>query len=147
GGNGDDTLEGRGGNDQLTGGSGDDTYVFAGLNLGSDTITEAANADDDTLDFTHFGPTFMVVGQPLPPGVTIVLWNTSPQIVNSVNGVVSLQLTISDTTGIEDVLGSAFDDTIWGNSRGNWLDGGAGNDLLVGLDGNDSLYGGLGNDS
>jgi Ca2+-binding RTX toxin-like protein len=155
GGNGDDTLEGRGGNDQLNGGNGDDTYVFSGLNLGSDTITEAPNTGNDTLDFSHFGPTFLIVGQPLPPGVTINLGSTSPQIVNSVNGFVNLQLTLSNSSAIEQVLGSAFADVIIGNSRGDVLvgqggndiiRGGPGNDVILGGDGNDVLYSGGGND-
>ena len=59
GGDGNDTLEGGAGNDSLTGGAGNDYYGFDPLaatdgNLGSDTITEAANSDSDTLDMSNF---------------------------------------------------------------------------------------------
>jgi Ca2+-binding RTX toxin-like protein len=57
---------------------------------------------------------------------------------------------------IENVTGSAFDDTISGDFNSNVLDGGAGddvissggggNDTLIGGDGNDTLTGGDGND-
>lgn len=55
GGIGDDTLEGRAGNDALLGGAGNDTYAFSGISLGADTITEAANVDEDTIDLSSFG--------------------------------------------------------------------------------------------
>ncbi|MCA9260802.1 MAG: hypothetical protein KDA61_16425, partial [Planctomycetales bacterium] len=55
GGDGDDTLEGRGGNDKLNGGAGSDSYRFAGFYLGLDSIIEAANSDDDLLDFRNLG--------------------------------------------------------------------------------------------
>ncbi|NGN45327.1 calcium-binding protein, partial [Mesorhizobium sp. CGMCC 1.15528] len=50
-------------------------------------------------------------------------------------------------TGIENLTGSAFDDTLTGTDAGaNTLNGGVGNDLLDGLGGNDTLIGGLGDD-
>ncbi len=48
--------------------------------------------------------------------------------------------------GIEDVLGSKFDDTLIGNWANNTLDGGAGNDTLKGGGGADTLKGGIGDD-
>src|SRR5262249_35891177 len=50
-------------------------------------------------------------------------------------------------TGIEDLVGSAFGDTLIGNAYDNTLRGGAGDDLLVGLGGNDIFDGGAGNDT
>ncbi|MFM7183325.1 MAG: calcium-binding protein [Planctomycetota bacterium] len=50
GGSGNDRLSGAGGSNWLEGGTGDDTYVFAGAF--SDSVTEAAGAGSDTLDFT-----------------------------------------------------------------------------------------------
>jgi hypothetical protein len=47
---------------------------------------------------------------------------------------------------IEDVIGTAHDDTLNGNSIANVLFGGAGNDLLFGSGGNDSIDGGEGED-
>jgi serralysin len=47
---------------------------------------------------------------------------------------------------IENLYGSAFNDTLYGDAGANRLDGAAGNDALVALDGNDALAGGAGND-
>ncbi|MCA0434776.1 MAG: M10 family metallopeptidase C-terminal domain-containing protein [Proteobacteria bacterium] len=47
---------------------------------------------------------------------------------------------------IENVIGSAFGDTIYGNSLGNDLRGLDGNDFLLGMDGSDRLAGGNGDD-
>ena len=47
---------------------------------------------------------------------------------------------------IENVTGSAFDDSITGNGGANVLTGGAGHDILSGNDGDDSLSGGDGDD-
>lgn len=49
-------------------------------------------------------------------------------------------------SGIESVLGSAFSDTLRGNSAANVIKGAAGHDVLVGRGGNDTLDGGSGND-
>ncbi|MHC8407457.1 putative Ig domain-containing protein [Pseudomonas sp. TMB3-21] len=48
---------------------------------------------------------------------------------------------------IENVTGSAYDDTLSGNSGANILNGGAGNDTLVGGSGDDRLIGGSGTDT
>lgn len=49
-------------------------------------------------------------------------------------------------SGVEDLYGSRFADTLSGNSVANTISGDAGNDRLYGQNGNDRLYGGLGND-
>ena len=56
-----------------------------------------------------------------------------------------------DATGdflvlIDGLIGSAFNDTLRGNSSGNDLDGGKGNDTLAGGGGEDTLRGEAGND-
>lgn len=48
---------------------------------------------------------------------------------------------------IEGVMGSAFNDTIYGDGGSNALNGGAGNDRIVGLAGNDVIIGGAGRDA
>ena len=47
---------------------------------------------------------------------------------------------------IENVIGTAFNDWIVGDTQANNLDGGAGNDYILGLTGNDYLWGGDGDD-
>lgn len=46
--------------------------------------------------------------------------------------------------GVENLTGSAFDDTLIGNGSGNVLIGGTGRDTLIGLAGDDVLVGGAG---
>ncbi|MFC7379477.1 beta strand repeat-containing protein [Brevundimonas sp. GCM10030266] len=48
---------------------------------------------------------------------------------------------------ISNLIGSAFADSLTGNTLSNRLQGGAGNDILSGLGGADTLIGGAGNDS
>lgn len=50
-------------------------------------------------------------------------------------------------TGIANITGSAFADTIIGDSGNNTLSGGAGNDSIKGMSGNDSLMGNQGFDT
>ena len=134
------------GNDELIGGywtptagNGNDTYVFDPArgdsgNLGSDIIIEDDNADTDTIDLSKFNATQSVsldlsnnyAWQTVTPGV--------------------LTLFISSSTGIENVLTGAGDDTVTGNSRDNLIVTDGGNDVIYGGDGNDSLFGGDGND-
>ncbi|MEF8756319.1 MAG: hypothetical protein V5B60_20675 [Accumulibacter sp.] len=54
----------------------------------------------------------------------------------------------SDTlTGIENLSGSTYDDTLTGDGNANRLNGAQGNDFLNGNAGNDTLDGGAGNDT
>jgi Ca2+-binding RTX toxin-like protein len=48
---------------------------------------------------------------------------------------------------VENIIGSAFNDTIAGDDNNNILKGEAGNDSVSGGDGNDTLSGGVGNDT
>ena len=125
---GSDTLEGRGGNDSLSGSYDSDTYVFAGNNLGTDEIYEAANSDNDVLDFTG-----------MTHGLRIDLSKTgSNYAVNSTD----LKLKLSTDTAIETVYGTDYEDVILGNSRDNFLFGRGGEDSLQGNAGTDELHGG-----
>ena len=70
---------------------------------------------------------------------------------------VSVSLALATGTGgdaqgdtlanIENLIGSAYDDTLEGDGRDNVLDGNGGNDTLRGGAGNDTLKGGAGNDT
>src|SRR5690606_11971582 len=50
-------------------------------------------------------------------------------------------------SGIENLIGSAFNDSLAGDAGNNRLEGGAGNDYLAGGAGDDILVGGTGNDA
>jgi Ca2+-binding RTX toxin-like protein len=144
GGGGNDKLYGREGADRLIGFTGinelygeggNDTYVFSDHpQLSTNSISEVANADIDTLDFSNFHYA----------GVNVNLSVVSPQYaVNSPN----LWLTLSNPTAIENVIGSDYADSIIGNTRPNHLQGLGMNDWIVGAEGNDTLDGGAGNDT
>lgn len=129
---GSDVLEGGAGNDVLTGSDGDDRFVFSGsVSLGSDTITVGDNLGTNTLDLSGFE--FAITGLNL--GVT------TPQTVNGS----FLKLTLGSNDAIDNVFGTAFNDTITGNGLANTLDGRDGNDTLIGNGGDDVLEGGADN--
>lgn len=130
-------LEGRGGDDVLSGGLGDDTYVFdADAALGNDQLNEdALEGGTDTLDF---GPSATAIGTSATP---LSLASSTTQAVNAF-----LTLTLNSTTAFENAIGGSGDDFIDGNSADNSLTGGAGADTLKGKNGNDRLDGGIGDD-
>jgi len=57
------------------------------------------------------------------------------------------QITVNFGTLIENLTGSAYSDSLYGNDIANRIDGGAGNDLITGGLGGDTVDGGLGNDT
>ncbi len=122
-----DTLTGGTGRDQMTGLAGNDT--LSGGN-GNDTINGGAGADslvggsgNDTA--SHASAT---VGN-----FQAVLFGSQHNTGDAAG----------DTyAGIENLLGSSFDDKLFGDSGANRLDGGTGNDVLFGMEGDDVLTGG-----
>lgn len=136
GGGGNDTLEGGAGDDSIAGGAGDDTYRFVdgdATDLGDDVVDESSDEEGgiDLLDFADFGT-----------AITIDLGAGSQQTVHG-----NLSLTLLASDALENVVGSAYGDSITGNSLNNTLVGGAGNDTLDGAAGSDYFDGGQGNDS
>jgi Ca2+-binding RTX toxin-like protein len=129
-------LIGTHSDDTLAGGAGDQWFVGRG---GGDNID--GGADSDWVSYVN-DPADVAVD--LDAGTATDGWG----------GIWALGGT--DTlAGIENVEGSAFDDTITGNTDANQvlgrdgadsLDGGDGHDTLMGGGGNDTLLGGLGDD-
>ncbi len=115
-----DSLTGDAGANRLDGGLGDD-FLIGGL--GDDQLIGGGGID--TVDY----------GAALA-GV----------IVDLKIGLVSGGAGADSLSGIETVIGSAFNDRLTGFTSDNLLDGGDGDDQLNGFGGYDSLYGGLGND-
>ncbi|MFO0943969.1 MAG: calcium-binding protein [Pirellulales bacterium] len=136
-----DQLTGNSLNNQFAGGSGNDVYYFdADTAQGSDSIVESAVGGTDSLNFS----------KTTTLGIAVDLASVATQIVNS-----NLNLSLSSTSVIENVIGSTRSDFIQGNALSNSLNGGAGDDsiygqegddTLVGASGADTLAGGLGND-
>jgi serralysin len=115
-------LDGGAGNDSLIGGAGDD--VFWG-GTGNDYLDGGAG-----IDVAFYGE--------VTTNLTIDLSLTTAQAMGSAG---------NDTLiSIEGLIGGTGNDTLKGDSVGNYLDGGAGNDSLTGGGGNDVLVGGTGND-
>ena len=131
GGGGDDTAFGGSGDDDLRGGKGDDTLNGEG---GDDTLRGGDGADDlsggagiDTADYSD-----------AVNGVTASLDGS----------LAGKGLAAGDTfSGIENLVGSGFADTLSGDGADNMISGGAGKDSIDGKDGNDILVGGSGADS
>jgi len=94
----DSRLEGRGGDDVLEGGLGNDTYAFdADASLGSDQLIEdALEGGRDTVDFSS---TSSGIGTSVSPFSLLV---TTPQVVNAF-----LTLTLTEAAAYESVLGGS----------------------------------------
>ncbi len=120
---GDDVLAGHDGNDNLQGGVGDD-YILGGA--GNDTIDGGAGND-------------WAAYEDATAGVKVDLNITGTQ--NTVGGGTDKLI------GIENVYGSAFNDTLTGNADNNMLVGDAGADVVSGGKGDDTLWGDAGNDT
>jgi Ca2+-binding RTX toxin-like protein len=164
GGEGNDTLQGDHGNDTLRGGPGNDTYRFAALapwDLGDDVVNDAALGGSDTLDFSglRFGVNVNLAStsmQSIEPSVTQSVLSNSRLVqlpALNVNPRLRLQLVApfaifgNNSTSIENVRGTNFDDKIVGNGLANSLVGLGGRDSLEGRGGSDTLAGGSGNDT
>ena len=121
GGRGDDRIDGGGGDDTLSGGQGADTLVGG---AGVDTADYAASS----------------------AGVSVAV-----SMAGTISGQTGGEAAGDALNGIENLIGSAFNDTLieaaTGTNGSNRFDGGGGNDILVGNAGNDTLIGGTGNDS
>jgi len=120
---GNDILRGGGGNDSLDGEDGDD---FLEGGLGDDTLKGGIGVD--TVSYAN------------ESGGVIVHLDRAGQHVLGAGFLDQLE-------SIENAIGSAFADELWGSFVSNRLEGGGGNDWLNGKEGADVLAGGLGDDT
>ena len=119
---GDDVLEAVGGGDALFGNSGDDRLIAGS---GGDTLLGGSGAAD-VVDYLQAAA-----------GGIFDLTSGSGQV-----GVLAL-----DTlTGIEDVIGTGFSDTVIGNDEANFIIAKSGDDTLFGEAGDDEIHGNSGDD-
>ncbi len=110
GGSGNDTLDGGDDNDTLYGDSGDDTLEGGS---GDDYIDGGENSiKGDTLSYEHSSSS-----------IELNLKNPNPQYTGASTGIDTIR-------GIENIIGSSYDDTIEGDSGNNRLDGGDGKDTI-----------------
>ncbi|WP_236193867.1 retention module-containing protein [Pseudomonas glycinae] len=122
-GDGNDVLTAGSGNNELHGGAGND-LLYSGP--GNDLLDGGSGID--TASYAH-----------ATAGVTVNL------------GLLGAQNTVgagTDTlTGIENLVGSNFNDSLTGDNNNNVINGGLGNDILNGGGGDDLLIGGMGNNT
>ncbi len=126
------TMQGKGGDDELIGGPGNDTFLYDATDSGNDTITGNGTAtsavDDpgfDTLDFSAI---------PATTDVTVDLSSlNTPNVWDG--GVSTLTFKKED---IDAVIGGDGDDDLTGNARDNTLSGGPGDDRAAGGAGNET---------
>jgi Ca2+-binding RTX toxin-like protein len=121
------TLNGLAGNDLLTGGAGNDT-----LNGGAGVDTMIGNTGNDTFIVDNIGD---VVVESVGEGTDTIQTVLNSFSLSAIANVENLAF-----TGAGDFVGA-------GNTLGNAITGGNGNDTLTGDAGNDTLNGGGGNDS
>ncbi|WP_435640671.1 beta strand repeat-containing protein [Micavibrio aeruginosavorus] len=156
GGDDNDTIEGGLGNDTLIGGNGTDTVSFASASGGINfnlSVTSAQNTGSAGLDTVSGFEN--VTGS----GFNDVIAGTSAaNVMNGGGGVdtvtyaaaasaVTVNLTTGAVTGgagndtlsnFENIIGSAFNDTLTGNGSDNVIEGGTGNDTMDGAGGIDT---------
>ena len=122
-GDGNDVLTAGAGNNELHGGAGND-LLFSGA--GNDLLDGGAGIN--TVSYAH-----------ATSGVTVDLGLLTAQNTGGAG---------TDTlTGLENLTGSNFNDSLMGDNNSNIITGGLGNDVLNGGGGDDFLIGGLGNNT
>ncbi|MES2944573.1 MAG: calcium-binding protein [Pseudomonadota bacterium] len=122
---GNDSLQGDGGNDSLYGNGGYDTLRGG---LGNDLLDAGPDIYADLALYDEAAIT---------SGISVSL----------VTGLATGGAGNDTLTGIENILGTAYADSMTGDAGNNFFWGAAGNDSLSGGTGNDSLAGGKGDDS
>jgi Ca2+-binding RTX toxin-like protein len=123
GGNGDDNIEGLGGSDSLFGGAGND--VLSG-GAGGDQL-DGGNGTRDRVKYTGSAV-----------GLRVDLQQPGSNTGDAAGDIFS---------GIEELYGSNYGDSLLGDAGGNMIWGHHGTDTMYGRGGNDSLDGGEGNDT
>ena len=122
-GDGNDVLTAGSGNNELHGGAGND-LLFSGV--GNDLLD--GGPGNDTASYAH-----------ATAGVNVDL--------NLLGAQNTLGAGTDTLTGIENLVGSNFNDQLTGDNGNNILIGGLGNDTLIGGGGDDLLIGGMGNNT
>jgi hypothetical protein len=114
--------------ENLTGGTGGDTFVLANGKGISGKINGGGGTGIDELNYSAF---------------------TTPVNVNLTTGTATKIFggAAAGVTGISDVFGGSANDTLIGNASDNFLFGNGGNDTLDGMGGSNVLVGGAGTDS
>ncbi|MAE63770.1 MAG: hypothetical protein CMJ18_05815, partial [Phycisphaeraceae bacterium] len=149
-GDGNDTIIDNQNDNTLTGGAGDDLYVFGRKGTQTDEVVEAPGEGADGIDFTD-----LPSGTPVTIDLTVIgavathtgrtVMGDGPNLENGFGGEDADTITGNASPNI--LEGNGDDDTIVGGAGGDTIAGGAGNDTLIGEGGPDSITAGAGLDS
>jgi Ca2+-binding RTX toxin-like protein len=157
----DNVLAGDGGNDMLAGGAGNDTLNGDGRII---VDTHGTGLSGPITTYADVAAAFpgseFVVGDDVLEGgdgddtlhggggsdTASYASATGGQFVSLASGFASGAAGTDTLISIENVLGSAHNDQILGNSGANVITGGDGHDYMRGIGGNDTLIGGNGDD-
>jgi Ca2+-binding RTX toxin-like protein len=137
GGGGDDTIDGKGGNDSIFGDTGQDTLVVSDITLGTLDALDGG-AGTDVVTFAGLNSAIYV---------DFVTNNGEAKTADGLEPTETNLRLVATLTGIENVIGTAYDDQIAADAGNNVLIGGVGNDLLDGRSGNDTFIGGADDDT
>lgn len=134
-----DELYGRGGNDTLHGNSGNDT-IFG--DLGDDLSVSGHDViyggeGDDVL---HGGEGRDTVNGGEGFDLASYRFSSTGVVASLISEVTKVNGDIETFTNIEGLVGSSFNDHLFGNSAVNTLEGLAGDDLLIGGEGSDTYF-------
>lgn len=138
GGKGADRLEGGSGSDQLNGNSGNDILIDGS---GDDKVNGGSG---DDLIIASSGTDTYIGGSGID---TIDFGGAGRYVKVDLHAHKSSGMGNDRLSGIENVIGSRFNDNITGDKRDNAIDGGRGDDIIRGYTGNDQLTGGEGSDT
>jgi Ca2+-binding RTX toxin-like protein len=168
GGSGADTITGSGGSNVLDGGAGNDSLSGG---VGSDTLYGGADADtllggvDNDLLFGGAGTDRLDGGSGSDTliggaGADSLIGGVGSDTADYSASNAAVNVNINDAaaesggdaagdtlTGVENLTGSAFNDTLTGDNNANQIFGGDGADNITGNLGSDSISGGAGNDT
>jgi Ca2+-binding RTX toxin-like protein len=153
-----DTLDGNAGNDVLTGGAGNDTlnggrgddifmvgqggvdHIDGGLGTDTENFSQSASAIWAQLDSadSSAGPRWTLPSDPLATGHA---WTTSDDSLWIANYTGHFE-GIDQSIGVENIIGSQFNDILEGDNGDNVIIGGLGDDELYGMGGADTYIGG-----
>lgn len=127
----------------IDGGTGDDTFTLLGTAAGTLTSVFAGGGNDT---FRVVNPAVGSLGLYGGPGTNTpdYTYYGSGVTVNLASGTAP---GVSWYSGVQNVIGSAYADSLTGDAGSNVLSGGGGSDYLFGGDGNDILIGGAGVDN
>ncbi len=146
GGPGDDTLNGRLGQDEIDGGQGNDQWFFDGTTsaefIGASYVSSSMQLQVNR----RAAPALPAIESDLGKGIE--RWSVRSSSGNDVIDVGALDASSGAALGLLTITldGGDGDDQLIGSAGNDSLVGAAGNDLLQGSLGNDTIDGGLGND-